>query len=259
LEDKLEEQRSELDHKRKENEALGQEIEQLKLQIASEPDFLSKQRLDRLLSKQRDLSIEISMLEAQIASGERKLRQINQELRGVYTEELNKLALAIDGEQDRGRKAELINNYLSLRYAKSRVSSGGSIVEPSPSVPMELTIDPLDTIDDLLEKAAILRDSERRIRQRIRRIKELIAELEQDKMMDQQMWETIEREQFFEDGGVLGPRAPLQPPRLEEYDRQIAELQTELRRLESIASELVARARGFEQEAARRRGEGGPR
>ncbi|MDP8255200.1 MAG: hypothetical protein P9M14_05580 [Candidatus Alcyoniella australis] len=245
----------ERDRQRKlqENEDLGRRIEQLKLRLEQDSGFFNKQRLDELLNRQRRLSRELSTVESRLAAYDSDLQRTRDALRKEYTIELNRLAEQIDAEQDRGRRAEQLASYFDLRQAKSRVPASSHSTEIDPQVPIQLTIDPLDSVDDLLEKAAILRDTRRRVRARIRQVERLIAELEQDRQMDLEMWETIERERFFEDGGVIQTFGQRSPPKLEQYDQQIEALKSELPRLKSIADELARRAEQFEIEAANRR------
>lgn len=150
--------------------------------------------LDASLRRSQELSGTLTNLARELSQAEGDLERENLALLGVLNAELDGLRRRWEASSDRNTRADTLARMRSLRQEREQVRA----MLPASKVPA-LQNARSDDPEDLLEQADALRDSEDKVRQRMKALEGRIAELRDERELDQRMNDFLGDQSMFDD------------------------------------------------------------
>lgn len=177
---------------RMELNALAARIEQLKAR--QKGALMTGSDLDASLRRSQELSGTLTQLAQQLSSAEATLEQENLALLGALNAELEALRKRWEATSDRRTRADTVARMRTLRLEREQIRA----MLPASRVPA-LQNARSDDPEDLMEQADALRDSEDKVRQRMKALEGRIAELRDERELDRRMNDFLGDQSMFDD------------------------------------------------------------
>ncbi|WPB75254.1 TetR family transcriptional regulator [Archangium violaceum] len=178
---------------RSELNTLAGRIEQLKAEqkgrLVAGPD------LETALRQSQELSGQLTGLAQSLAGAETEAERRNLALHSALSEELARVRAAWDATPDREARSKLIARMRDLRAERDALRSA----LPASHEPALDRRDSSDDPEDLLEQADVLRDSEDKVRQRLRALRGRITELREERELERRMSDFLGEESMFDE------------------------------------------------------------
>ncbi len=253
-----------------EQSKLADEIEQLK---ASDPGFIGRMRLERLLARNLEVSKRLDELATQLAENERNRRRIKEGVYAAYTAEMERVVRQMKSTTDQRYAADLARRFYELRTRREPWRSATS--PESDYTLFEIDVASSGTPEELLANAQRLEDLVAKIREAIKRIEKNLNQLRRELRLNSEMRDMMRQNDLFQDGtrfytgdrfaAQQTPEAPTpetdtgavhRPPLPEARgempggDRSSQSIQEEINRLEAERSYLVKTASRLSAKAA---------
>jgi hypothetical protein len=172
---------------------LAERIEALK--AAQQGKLTPSAELDQALKRSQELSGTLTGLAQSVASAESESERAHVALHAVLSEELTRVKAAWDSTEDRQERARLLSRMRELRAEREAVRSA----LPASQVPALGRADTSDDPEDLLEQADALRDSEDKVKQRLKVLKARIAEVREERDLERRMNDFLGEEAMFDE------------------------------------------------------------
>ena len=174
-------------------------------QVAAQIEALKAQQkrgadLESALRRSQELSGALAEAAQQLSRAEADAEQQHLSLLAALGAELDRVHAQLERSEDRAQRAQLIARMRSLRQEREQVRA----LLPAAKVPA-LESSGSDDPEDLLEQADMLRDSEDKLRERMRLLQERVKELRAERELDRRMSDFQRDESIFDDhqGGRL--------------------------------------------------------
>lgn len=192
--------RTEVRTLRERQQALRGELNGLAERIATLKDerqgkLTSGAELDQALKRSQELSGTLTGLAQSVASAEGESERAHLALHAALSEELARVKAAWDGTEDRQERARLVARMRELRTERDAVRAA----LPASQVPELGRADASDDPEDLLEQADALRDSEDKVKQRLKTLKARITEVREERDLERRMNDFLGEESMFDE------------------------------------------------------------
>lgn len=155
----------------------------------------SSAELDQALKRSQDLSGTLTGLAQSVASAEGDSERAHLALHAALSEELARVKAAWDATADRPERARLVARMRELRTERDAVRAA----LPASQVPELGRADASDDPEDLLEQADALRDSEDKVKQRLKALKARISEVREERDLERRMNDFLGEEAMFDE------------------------------------------------------------
>jgi hypothetical protein len=172
---------------------LAERIETLKAQRQGK--LTSSAELDQALKRSQELSGALTGLAQGVASAEGESERAHVALHAALSEELARVQATWDSTQDRQERARLVSRMRELRTERDAVRAA----LPASQVPALGRADASDDPEDLLEQADALRDSEDKVKQRLKVLKARITEVREERDLERRMSDFLGEEAMFDE------------------------------------------------------------
>jgi hypothetical protein len=172
---------------------LAERIEALK--AAQQGKLTPSAELDQALKRSQELSGTLTGLAQSVASAEGESGRAHLALHEVLSEELSRVKAAWDSTENRQDRARLVSRMRELRAEREAVRAA----LPASQVPALGRADTSDDPEDLLEQADVLRDSEDKVKQRLKTLKARIAEVREERDLERRMNDFLGEEAMFDE------------------------------------------------------------
>ncbi len=150
--------------------------------------------LDAALRKSQALSGSLAEAAQELSRAEAEAERDHLALLGALTEELERVRIRAERSQSRDERAELIARLRALRAERDQVRA----LLPAAKLP-PLTASGSDDPADLMEQADLLRDSEDKLREKVKALETRVAELRQERELDRRMSDFLGDQAMFDD------------------------------------------------------------
>jgi chromosome segregation ATPase len=192
--------RTEVRTLRERQQALRGELNGLAERIATLKDerqgkLTSGAELDQALKRSQELSGTLTGLAQSVASAEGESERAHLALHAALSEELTRVKAAWDATEDRQERARLVARMRELRTERDAVRAA----LPASQVPELGRADASDDPEDLLEQADALRDSEDKVKQRLKALKARITEVREERDLERRMNDFLGEEAMFDE------------------------------------------------------------
>lgn len=172
---------------------LAERIETLK--AAQQGKLTASAELDQALKRSQELSGALTGLAQSVASAEGESERAHLSLHAALSEELARVKAAWDSTGDRQERARLLSRMRTLRAEREAVRTA----LPASQVPALGGTDSGDDPEDLLEQADVLRDSEDKVKQRLKALHARIAEVREERELERRMNDFLGEEAMFDE------------------------------------------------------------
>lgn len=172
---------------------LAERIEALK--AAQQGKLTPSAELDQALKRSQELSGTLTGLAQSVAGAEGESEHAHLELHTALSEELSRVRAAWDSTENRQERARLLSRMRELRAEREAVRAA----LPASQVPALGRADTSDDPEDLLEQADALRDSEDKVKQRLKALKARIAEVREERDLERRMNDFLGEEAMFDE------------------------------------------------------------
>jgi hypothetical protein len=172
---------------------LAERIEALK--AAQQGKLTPSADLDQALKRSQELSGTLTGLAQSVASAESESERAHLGLHEALSEELSRVKASWDSTEDRQDRARLLSRMRELRAEREAVRAA----LPASQVPALGRADTSDDPEDLLEQADALRDSEDKVKQRLKALKARIAEVREERDLERRMNDFLGEEAMFDE------------------------------------------------------------
>ncbi len=174
-------------------------------QVATQIEALKSQgkrgaELEAALRRSQELSGALAEAAQQMSRAEVGAEQQHLSLLTALSGELGRVQVLLERSEDRAERARLIQKMRALRQEREQVRA----LLPAAKVPA-LQSSGSDDPEDLLEQADMLRDSEDKLRERMKLLQARVQELRAERDLDRRMSDFQRDESIFDDhqGGRL--------------------------------------------------------
>ncbi|QRK13040.1 TetR family transcriptional regulator [Archangium violaceum] len=178
---------------RSELNTLAGRIEQLKAEQRGR--LVAGPELETALRRSQELSGQLTGLAQSLAGAESEAERRNLALHSALSDELARVRAAWDATSDREARSRLIARMRGLRAERDAVRSA----LPASRVPALNPAEASDDPEDLLEQADALRDSEDKVRQRLKSLRARITEVREERELDRRMSDFLGEESMFDE------------------------------------------------------------
>lgn len=178
---------------RSELNTLAGRIEQLKSEQKGR--LVAGPELDSALRRSQELSGQLTGLAQSLAGAESEAERRNLALHAALSDELARVRAAWDATGEREARAKLIARMRDLRTERDAVRAA----LPPSQVPALNPARASDDPEDLLEQADALRDSEDKVRERLRALRARITEVREERELDRRMNDFLGEESMFDE------------------------------------------------------------
>ncbi|AKQ68834.1 hypothetical protein A176_005746 [Myxococcus hansupus] len=179
---------------RDELNGLATRIEALKAQHRSRLTVGTE--LEAALRRSQDLSGQLTGLAQAVVAAEGESERAHLALHTALSDELARLRLAWDGTTERSQRAELLDAMRTLRAEREAVRAA----LPASRVPaLDRASARGDDPEDLLAQADTLRDTEDKVRERLKALRGRITEVREERDLDRRMNDFLGEESMFDD------------------------------------------------------------
>lgn len=153
--------------------------------------------LETALRRSQELSGSLTGLAQSVAAAEGESERAHLALHTALSEELARLRAAWDGTTDRGLRAKLLESMRTVRAERDAVRAA----LPASRVPAldRATASGGDDPEDLLEQADTLRDTEDKVRERLKALRGRITEVREERDLDRRMNDFLGEESMFDE------------------------------------------------------------
>ncbi|GHG68488.1 TetR family transcriptional regulator [Comamonas sp. JC664] len=152
--------------------------------------------LEAALRRSQDLSGQLTGLAQAVVAAEGASERAHLALHTALSDELARLRLAWDGTTERGQRATLLDAMRTLRAEREAVRAA----LPASRVPaMDRASAGGDDPEDLLAQADTLRDTEDKVRERLKALRGRITEVREERDLDRRMNDFLGEESMFDD------------------------------------------------------------
>jgi uncharacterized coiled-coil DUF342 family protein len=172
---------------------LAERIEALK--AAQQGKLTPSAELDQALKRSQELSGSLTGLAQSVASAEGESQRAHMALHTALSEELTRVKGAWDSTADRQERSRLLSRMRELRAERDAVRAA----LPASQVPALGRADTSDDPEDLLEQADALRDSEDKVKQRLKVLQTRIAEVREERDLERRMNDFLGEEAMFDE------------------------------------------------------------
>lgn len=155
----------------------------------------SSAELDQALKRSQELSGTLTGLAQSVASAEGESERAHLALHAALSDELARVKAAWDTTEDRQERARLVARMRELRTERDAVRAA----LPASQVPELGRADASDDPEDLLEQADALRDSEDKVKQRLKALKARITEVREERDLERRMSDFLGEEAMFDE------------------------------------------------------------
>jgi prefoldin subunit 5 len=178
---------------RSELNGLAGRIESLKAERQGR--LVAGAELETALRRSQDLSGELTGLAQALAGAEGEAERRNLALHAALSEELVRVRAAWEATSDRKARAGMTDRMRTLRAERDAVRSA----LPPSRVPALDKAEASDDPEDLLEQADALRDSEDKVRQRLKVLRTRITEVREEQELERRMGDFLGEESIFDE------------------------------------------------------------
>ncbi|WP_426749228.1 TetR family transcriptional regulator [Myxococcus sp. Y35] len=179
---------------RDELNGLATRIEALKTQRQGR--LTAGTELEDALRRSQELSGQLTGLAQAVVAAEGESERAHLALHTALSEELNRLRVAWDGTTDRDQRAKLLEAMRSIRAEREAVRTA----LPASRVPaLDRSSAGGDDPEDLLAQADTLRDTEDKVRERLKALRGRITEVREERDLDRRMNDFLGEESMFDD------------------------------------------------------------
>ena len=172
---------------------LAGRIEQLK--AAQKGRLVAPPELEAALRHSQELSGQLTGLAQSLAGAEPEAERRNLALHAALSDELARLRAAWERTPGREERAALLTHMRTVRTERDAVRSA----LPPSQVPALNPADASDDAEDLLEQADAMRDSEDKVRQRLKALRARITEVREERELDRRMSDFLGEESMFDE------------------------------------------------------------
>jgi hypothetical protein len=152
--------------------------------------------LEAALRRSQELSGSLTGLAQSVAAAEGESERAHLALHAALSEELARLRAAWDGTADRVERARLLEAMRTVRAEREAVRAA----LPASRVPSLDRASPAgDDPEDLLEQADTLRDTEDKVRERLKALRGRITEVREERDLDRRMRDFLGEESMFDE------------------------------------------------------------
>lgn len=179
---------------RDELNGLAARIESLK--VERQGRLTAGTELEAALRRSQELSGSLTGLAQSVAAAESESERAHLALHAALSEELGRLRVAWDGTADRTERARLLEAMRTVRAEREAVRAA----LPASRVPSLDRASPAgDDPEDLLEQADTLRDTEDKVRERLKALRGRITEVREERDLDRRMRDFLGEESMFDE------------------------------------------------------------
>ncbi|WP_253910740.1 TetR family transcriptional regulator, partial [Pyxidicoccus fallax] len=152
--------------------------------------------LESALRRSQELSGSLTGLAQSVAAAEGESERAHLALHTALSDELARLRAAWDGTTDRAQRAKLLEAMRSVRAEREAVRAA----LPASRVPaLDRAAPAGDDPEDLLEQADTLRDTEDKVRERLKALRGRITEVREERDLDRRMNDFLGEESMFDE------------------------------------------------------------
>ncbi|WP_164007761.1 TetR family transcriptional regulator [Pyxidicoccus trucidator] len=152
--------------------------------------------LESALRRSQELSGSLTGLAQSVAAAEGESERSHLALHTALSEELSRLRTAWDGTTDRDQRAKLLESMRTVRAEREAVRAA----LPASRVPaLDRAAPGGDDPEDLLEQADTLRDTEDKVRERLKALRGRITEVREERDLDRRMSDFLGEESMFDE------------------------------------------------------------
>jgi chromosome segregation ATPase len=179
---------------REELNGLAARIEALK--SARQGRLTAGTELEAALRRSQELSGSLTGLAQSVAAAEGESERAHLALHAALSEELSRLRSAWDATTERGQRAKLLEAMRTVRAEREAVRAA----LPASRVPaLDAATSGGDDPEDLLEQADTLRDTEDKVRERLKALRGRITEVREERDLDRRMNDFLGEESMFDE------------------------------------------------------------
>lgn len=179
---------------RQELNGLAERIEALKAERQGR--LTAGTELEAALRRSQELSGSLTGLAQSVAAAEGESERAHLALHTALSEELTRLRSAWDATADRGQRAKLLEAMRTVRAEREAVRAA----LPASRVPaLDGATSAGDDPEDLLEQADTLRDTEDKVRERLKALRGRITEVREERDLDRRMNDFLGEESMFDE------------------------------------------------------------
>ncbi|MCY1016606.1 TetR family transcriptional regulator [Pyxidicoccus sp. MSG2] len=179
---------------REELNGLAARIEALK--SARQGRLTAGTELEAALRRSQELSGSLTGLAQSVAAAEGESERAHLALHTALSEELSRLRAAWDATTERGQRAKLLEAMRTARAEREAVRAA----LPASRVPaLDAATSSGDDPEDLLEQADTLRDTEDKVRERLKALRGRITEVREERDLDRRMNDFLGEESMFDE------------------------------------------------------------
>ena len=193
--------RTEVRTLRGQQQALREELNRLAARIEAlkaerQGRLTAGAELEAALRRSQELSGSLTGLAQSVAAAEGESERAHLALHTSLSEELSRLRTAWDGTTDRGQRAKLLEAMRTVRGEREAVRAA----LPASRVPaLDRSAPSGDDPEDLLEQADTLRDTEDKVRERLKALRGRITEVREERDLDRRMNDFLGEESMFDE------------------------------------------------------------
>ncbi|HPQ68030.1 MAG TPA: hypothetical protein PKW95_02805 [bacterium] len=198
-----------------EQNKLADEIETIK---AEDPGLLARMRLERLLSRNLEVSRQLDETEKALEKNRSMRRELKKKIYYAYTGEMESTINQMRETKNKKSAADLARRFYTLQQRRDpwRISAA---VEQDFSL-FKVEIEPLDGPAEILNKADILDDLVAKIRTAIARIDQRIKVLQREQRLAGEMRDLVSEMNLFQEGVRFHTGESAQPRVLDPDEEQ---------------------------------------
>ena len=179
---------------REELNGLAARIEALKAERKGQ--LTAGAELETALRRSQELSGSLTGLAQSVAAAEGESERAHLALHTALSEELARLRAAWDGTTDRAQRTKLLEAMRTVRAERDAVRAA----LPASRVPaLDRAAPSGDDPEDLLEQADTLRDTEDKVRERLKALRGRITEVREERDLDRRMNDFLGEESMFDE------------------------------------------------------------
>jgi chromosome segregation ATPase len=179
---------------REELNGLAARIEALKAERKGQ--LTAGAELETALRRSQELSGSLTGLAQSVAAAEGESERAHLALHTALSEELARLRAAWDGTTDRAQRTKLLEAMRTVRTERDAVRAA----LPASRVPaLDRAAPGGDDPEDLLEQADTLRDTEDKVRERLKALRGRITEVREERDLDRRMNDFLGEESMFDE------------------------------------------------------------
>ena len=179
---------------RAELNTLAGRIEALKAE--QQGRLVAGSELETALRRSQELSGQLTGLAQSLAGAESEAERRNLALHTALSDELARVRASWDATSDREARARLISRMRELRDERDAVRAA----LPASQVPaLDRAHASSDDPEDLLEQADALRDSEDKVRQRLKALQARLTEVREERELDRRMSDFLGEDSVFDE------------------------------------------------------------